>query len=110
MTTALFFLVLVAFFITGMPVVFAIGITPVILMIIQEGSLSINMSIIAQKMYGGINSFLILSIPFFFLAGRLMNEGGMTDKIYGFCNNFIKVVIIVDTFRNMFSFNINIKK
>jgi len=89
MTTALFFLVLVAFFITGMPVVFAIGITPVILMIIQEGSLSINMSIIAQKMYGGINSFLILSIPFFFLAGRLMNEGGMTDKIYGFCNNLV---------------------
>jgi tripartite ATP-independent transporter DctM subunit len=85
----LFFVVLVAFFITGMPVVFAIGITPIILMMIQEGSLSINMSIIAQKMYAGINSFVILSIPFFFLAGRLMNEGGMTDKIFKFANNLV---------------------
>jgi len=82
----LFFVILIFLFISGTPVAFAIGITPVILMILEKGSLSINMSILAQKMYGGINSFTILCIPFFFLAGRLMNEGGMTDKIFKFAN------------------------
>jgi len=82
----LFFVILIFLFISGTPVAFAIGITPVILMILEKGSLSINMSILAQKMYGGINSFTILCIPFFFLAGRLMNKGGMTDKIFKFAN------------------------
>lgn len=37
-----------------------------------------------QRMITGIDSFVLLSIPFFMLTGRLMNEGGITDRIFNF--------------------------
>jgi tripartite ATP-independent transporter DctM subunit len=85
----LFFVILIFFFLAGLPVAFSIGLTPIILMIIEEGSLNVNLNIIAQRMFSGINSFVILAIPFFLLAGKLMNHGGMTDKIFEFSDNLI---------------------
>jgi tripartite ATP-independent transporter DctM subunit len=37
-------------------------------------------------MYAGIDVFVLLSIPGFIIAGNLMNQGGLTDKIINFCN------------------------
>ena len=83
---ALFLIILILLFLIGVPVVFSIGITPIILMIIEKGSLNIDSAIIAHKMFSGINRFVILAIPLFLLAGRLMNVGGMTSKIFNFAN------------------------
>src|SRR5437762_3096611 len=35
-------------------------------------------------MYGGIDSFPLLAVPFFILAGNLMNSAGITNRIYNF--------------------------
>jgi tripartite ATP-independent transporter DctM subunit len=83
---ALFLVILIMLFLIGVPVVFSISITPIILMIIEKGSLNIDTSIIALKMFSGANSFVILAIPLFLLAGRLMNVGGMTNKIFDFAD------------------------
>ena len=43
----------------------------------------------AQRMYSGVSSFPLLAIPFFILAGNLMNTGGMTDRIFGFARTVV---------------------
>lgn len=82
----LFIGVLIFLFLLGIPVAFGMGIGAVILMIISQGSLDINFGIIAQRLLYGANSFILLSIPLFLLAGNLMNTGGITQRIFKFAN------------------------
>lgn len=47
------------------------------------------LTVIPQKMFAGIDSFVLLSIPAFVLAGNLMNGGGITDRIIRFANAMV---------------------
>ena len=40
--------------------------------------------VVAQRMIAGIESFPLLAVPFFILAGNLMNIAGITSRIYSF--------------------------
>ena len=42
------------------------------------------LSVMAQRIYNGTTGFTMLAIPFFILAGNLMNTGGITDRIFNF--------------------------
>jgi tripartite ATP-independent transporter DctM subunit len=55
--------------------------------LIMRGSLSIT--IIPEKMTSGINSFPLIAIPLFILAGRIMNNAGITSRIFNFCMAFV---------------------
>lgn len=68
----------------GIPVAFSLGLSSLIYLIVAD----IPLSIIPQKMFAGLNSFVLLCIPGFILAGNLMNAGGITDRIIQFANNF----------------------
>jgi tripartite ATP-independent transporter DctM subunit len=43
----------------------------------------------AQRMITGIDSFVLMAIPFFMLTGRLMNEGGITDRLFEFARRLV---------------------
>lgn len=43
--------------------------------------------VMAQRIYIGTTGFTMLAIPFFILAGNLMNTGGITDRIFGFARS-----------------------
>lgn len=45
--------------------------------------------IILQRMAGGVNSFPLLAVPFFILAGNLMNASGLTNQIFGFARSVV---------------------
>ena len=81
--------ILLIFFVSGLilrfPIAFSLGISCLIYLIIKGTPLII----IPLKMYAGIDVFVLLSIPGFILAGNLMNQGGLTDKIIRFCNHLI---------------------
>jgi tripartite ATP-independent transporter DctM subunit len=65
----------------GMPVAFALVFCGVALM----AWLGIyDSQIVAQKILDGADSFVLLAIPFFLLAGELMNAGGLSRRIVGF--------------------------
>lgn len=49
----------------------------------------IPLVIIPMKMYSGIDVFVLLSVPGFIVAGNLMNQGGLTEKIINFCNHLL---------------------
>jgi tripartite ATP-independent transporter DctM subunit len=76
------FLALLAF---GVPIAFCLGLSCVLYAFLAD----IPMIFLAQKMYGGLNSFTLLCIPGFILAGELMNSGGLSDRIIRFCNSFV---------------------
>lgn len=86
---SLFIVLLVVLFGLGAPVAVAIGVTPVVIMFILEGGVEINYSVIGQQMMYGLDSFILIAIPFFMLAGRLMNEGGVTEEIFAFARALV---------------------
>ena len=40
--------------------------------------------VVIHRMVGGLDSFPLLAVPFFILAGNLMNSAGITNRIYNF--------------------------
>ncbi|MCC5960751.1 TRAP transporter large permease [Roseinatronobacter sp. S2] len=65
----------------GVPVAFALMFCAVVLMTWMG---IFNPQIISQQMVTGANSFTLLAIPFFLLAGELMNAGGLSKRIVAF--------------------------
>lgn len=76
------FLILLLF---GMPIAFALSI-PALLYLIQHG---IPLSVMVQELTQRLNSFTLLAIPLFIMAGRFMNEAGITKRIFRFANNAV---------------------
>ncbi len=71
--------ILIFLILTGIPVAFSMGIATIVAFSIHGSWDSII--VIAQRMYSGSTSFVLLAIPFYILSGLLMNEGGMTNKL-----------------------------
>ena len=78
MSLAIFTICLCLFMAIGMPVAFALLLTG-ILMLYQLGSF--DSAAIAQYMIEGSNNYQLLAVPFFMLAGELMNAGGISRRI-----------------------------
>ena len=89
MVAWIFLIALLSLVLIGMPVGFAMGVTSILVLVIDRGMDAIPYGIVAQRMIYGVNSFPLLAIPFFLLVGRLMNTAGITDRIFGFCNALI---------------------
>ncbi|WP_096437274.1 TRAP transporter large permease [Alteribacter populi] len=69
----------------GIPIAFSLGIASILYLIIMD----IPLTIVPQRMFSGINSFVLLCIPGFILAGNLMNAGGITERIIKFTNDLL---------------------
>ena len=74
----LFLVVFVILLVIGVPISISIGASAVI----GCWSLGYNMVVIGKQMVAGIDSFLLIAIPLFILAGNLMNAGKITEKIF----------------------------
>jgi tripartite ATP-independent transporter DctM subunit len=85
----IFLIVLLLLIFGGMAIAFAMGITSLVVVAFDRGIGNIPFGMIAQRMVYGVNSFPLLAIPFFLLAGRLMNTAGITDRIFTFWNVLI---------------------
>ncbi|MDR3231142.1 MAG: TRAP transporter large permease [Synergistaceae bacterium] len=81
----LLFLSFVVFLFMGIPVAFSLGLSS---MLYLTGA-GIPLTVIPQRMFAGINSFTLLCVPGFILAGNLMNQGGISDRIVRFSNALV---------------------
>jgi len=82
MVTATIFGLLVLLMLLGLPIAVSMGLTAV-LSFLALGIPNLLM-MVPQRMYSGTTSFTLLAIPFFILAGNLMNTGGMTARLVHF--------------------------
>ena len=67
----------------GVPVAFSIGISTVFVMLLSIKTIP-ALTTMAQRIATGLDSFTLLAIPFFILAGQLMTRGGSARRLIEF--------------------------
>jgi len=72
----------VALLAIGVPIIFVLGITGLVYVYLAD----LPLVLIPQRLFVGLNSFLVLSVPLFILAGNIMNASGITERIVAFSN------------------------
>ena len=86
MTVTVFLVSLCGAMFIGMPVAFALLVCGVCLMISLN---SFDTQILAQNLVSGADNFPLMAIPFFMLAGEIMNKGGISQQIVKVANSMI---------------------
>ena len=84
MTAFLILAALLALIALGVPIAVALGLTATGFYVLS-GDVRL-LAMLPQRMYSATTAFTLLAIPFFILAGNLMNTGGITERIFRFAN------------------------
>lgn len=72
--------------ILGAPIAFSLGIASITYLILNQG---IPTVIVTQRMVAGVDSFALLALPFFILAGNLMESGGISHRLVNFASALV---------------------
>ena len=80
--------VFVVLLFVGVPVAFCIGLATAVTLLLSVAPLP-TITTVAQRMATGLDSFALLAIPFFILAGQLMNRGGLARRLVNFAKTTI---------------------
>lgn len=84
---ALFLPLFLVFLMFGVPVFFAMLAAPGILLYLNGQEKDV--ALMYRNIFNGIDNGVLLAIPFFMLAGELMNRGGITERLVSFCQAII---------------------
>jgi len=66
----------------GMPIAFVLGITGALLILVID----VPLTVLPNRMWSQLATFPFLAVPFFILAGEIMNEAGITQRLVSFAN------------------------
>src|SRR6187397_2197687 len=86
MNSALIFGLLIALMLTGMPISIALGLTVLTFLFVMT---TVPIEAVALKLFTGIESFEIMAIPFFILAGNFLTHGGVARRMIRFAASLI---------------------
>ena len=82
----LIFVLLLVFIAIGIPIAFSIGLSSLIVMYLH-GDMPLGM--IPQKIVYSADSFVFLAVPFFILAGEIMEKGGISVRLIQFARSLV---------------------
>ncbi|SNS48539.1 C4-dicarboxylate transporter, DctM subunit [Anaerovirgula multivorans] len=95
---ALIFISFLIFMIVGIPVAIAIGLASLVVLV-KEG---MPLTVLVQRMFAGTDTFPLIAVPFFILAGDLLAKGRVSgklvefaDSIFGFLKGGLSVVCVL---------------
>ncbi|MBG9942041.1 TRAP transporter large permease [Brevibacillus formosus] len=80
------FLTLLVLLILNVPIGVALGLSVVVVFMLEG---NIPLLVVIQKMFNGTDSFPLMAIPFFLLAGKLMETGGISARLIRFANTIV---------------------
>ena len=83
--TALLFIPFFIFLLWGLPIAFGIGLASCVALISED----VPLVIIAQRMFAGTDSFPLIAVPFFILAGDLLAKGKISEKLVEFADSML---------------------
>lgn len=86
MTLIVFLVSLIGSMLIGLPICFALLFSGVGMMLYMNG---FNSQILSQNLFSGADSFSMMAVPFFVLAGEFMNKGGITKRIVNAANALV---------------------
>src|SRR5690554_6750902 len=81
------FITFIIFMLIGMPIAFAICISSVVTIISHLPQ--VDLTLVVQRVFAGMDSFPLMCIPFFVLTGELMAQGNITDRLIKMANIFV---------------------
>jgi C4-dicarboxylate transporter DctM subunit len=81
----LILLILFVLFFMNIPIGFSLGLASLTVMVIRD----LPLITISQKMFSGVDSFPLLAVPFFILAGDMMDAGGISLRIVRFAHTLV---------------------
>jgi len=97
------FVLLILFFVIGVPIAVAMGLASAIAIWVDGGT---PLTVLVQRSFTSLDSFPLMAIPFFVLAGVLMEYGGISRRLVNFANaltgHFSGGLAIVTVFTAMF--------
>ncbi|RFU96156.1 TRAP transporter large permease [Sphaerochaeta halotolerans] len=79
------FAILLILIFTGLPVYLALLLTSIVFML----GMDLPLNLIVIKMFGGVNSFSLMAIPFFIIAGNIMTKADITYKIIDLSDSIV---------------------
>lgn len=80
--------IFIAFFsliVIGVPIAIALGLSSMITMMIHS---HVPVMVLVQKAYSGLDTFTLMAIPFFILAGNVMSQGGVSTRLVALASIF----------------------
>jgi C4-dicarboxylate transporter DctM subunit len=80
-----FFLLFVVFLVIGVPIAFSMGLSGLIFLMMND----VPLSAIAQKILTGVDSFTLLAIPLYVLAGEFMETGGISRRFMELASSLV---------------------
>ena len=83
----IFFYLLLVLIALGVPIVFSLIFAPMVGVWLTDKTVFLSM--MPQRIFGGINQFPLLAIPMFILAGEIMNHGGITLRLVNFAKTLV---------------------
>jgi C4-dicarboxylate transporter, DctM subunit len=86
MNSAIIFGLLIALMLTGMPISIALGLTVLSFLFVMT---TVPIEAVALKLFTGIESFEIMAIPFFILAGNFLTHGGVARRMIRFATAMV---------------------
>lgn len=75
----------VLFLFCGIPIAFTLGIISLLVMYLN----GFPLTLLAQRLFVGLDSFPLMALPLFILAGNIMNCTGVTDRLWNFARSLI---------------------
>ncbi len=81
------FVSMLALIALGVPISFSVALSTIFTIV--TGGTNIPLTLVVQKMFNGINSFPIMCIPFFMVAGEFMSAGDISNKLINLANVFV---------------------
>jgi len=81
MNLIVLFVALIVFILIGVPIGYALGGAGIISFLVATPDFLI---LVPQRVFAGLNSYILIAMPLFMLAGELMNHGGLTKRLVNF--------------------------
>jgi tripartite ATP-independent transporter DctM subunit len=73
------------FMFANVPIAVALGLAALLYVV----AVGLPIELVVQRMVYGMDNFILIAIPFFMLAGQLMNTGGITNRLFRFANALV---------------------
>lgn len=83
--TIIIFCLLLFLFLLSVPIAFSIGLTTVVAGVFC----GVSLIRLPQAMFASLDSYTLMALPFFILAGKIMEIGGLSQKLVAFANSFL---------------------
>lgn len=82
----LLFGILIVLFFINVPIAVALGLASMIVLMVQD---NVPLMVVVQKMFTSTDSFTLMAVPFFILAGKLMEVGGISKRLVDFAMTIV---------------------